>query len=39
MSVKEIAFKLGYEDCAYFTRLFTHISGMPPVQFKKNYHK
>jgi AraC-like DNA-binding protein len=39
MSVKEIAFKLGYEDYAYFTRLFTRISGMSPVQFKKNYHK
>jgi AraC-like DNA-binding protein len=39
MSVKEIAFKLGYEDCAYFTRLFTRMSGMSPIQFKKNYRK
>jgi AraC-like DNA-binding protein len=39
MSVKEIAFKLGYEDCAYFTRLFTRTSGMSPVQFRKNYRK
>ncbi|MDR1864768.1 MAG: AraC family transcriptional regulator [Bacteroidales bacterium] len=39
MSVKEIAFKLGYEDCAYFTRLFTGMSGMSPVQFRKNYRK
>jgi AraC-like DNA-binding protein len=39
MSVKEIAFELGYEDCAYFTRLFTGVSGMSPVQFRKNYRK
>jgi AraC-like DNA-binding protein len=39
MSVKEIAFKLGYEDCAYFTRLFTRTAGISPVRFKKNYRK
>jgi AraC-like DNA-binding protein len=38
-SVKEIAFKLGYEDHAYFTRLFTRVSGMSPARFKKNYHE
>ncbi|MDR3268148.1 MAG: AraC family transcriptional regulator [Tannerella sp.] len=35
MSVKEIAFELGYEDYAYFTRLFTRTSALSPTQFRK----
>jgi AraC-like DNA-binding protein len=38
-SVKEIAFELGYDDHAYFTRLFTRLSGMPPTLFRANYRK
>lgn len=35
--VKEIAYDLGYEDPAYFNRLFTAKTGSTPSQFKKNY--
>ncbi|MBB4806701.1 AraC-like DNA-binding protein [Chryseobacterium defluvii] len=35
--VKEIAYDLGYEDPAYFNRLFTQKTGNTPVNFKKNY--
>ncbi|WP_288376337.1 helix-turn-helix domain-containing protein [Chryseobacterium culicis] len=35
--VKEIAYDLGYEDPAYFNRLFTHKTGSTPTNFKKNY--
>ncbi len=38
-SVKEIAKQLGYEDCSYFTRVFTKISGVSPVAFRQNYRK
>ncbi|MDH6354292.1 AraC family transcriptional activator of pobA [Dysgonomonas sp. PH5-45] len=37
MSVKEIALELGYEDWAYFTRLFTKTAKLSPTQFKKKY--
>jgi AraC-like DNA-binding protein len=39
LSIKEIAFELGYDDNAYFTRLFTKVSGMSPTQFRANYRK
>jgi AraC-like DNA-binding protein len=39
MSVKEIALELGYEDYAYFTRLFTKVSALSPVQFRKKHLK
>jgi len=39
MHIKEISFNLGYEDYSYFTRIFTKITGMPPVQFRKIYRK
>ncbi|MDR2467111.1 MAG: helix-turn-helix transcriptional regulator [Prevotellaceae bacterium] len=35
MSVKEIALELGYDDCAYFIRLFTKTSSLSPVQFRQ----
>ncbi|MEJ5051150.1 AraC family transcriptional regulator [Chryseobacterium culicis] len=35
--VKEIAYTLGYEDPAYFNRLFTNKTGSTPANFKKNY--
>jgi AraC-like DNA-binding protein len=38
-SIKEIAFELGYDDPAYFTRLFTKLSGMSPSLFRANYRK
>lgn len=35
--VKEIAYDLGYEDPAYFNRLFTGKTGNTPANFRKNY--
>lgn len=34
-SIKEIAFKLGYEDPAYFNRLFTQKCQQSPASFRK----
>jgi AraC-like DNA-binding protein len=39
LSVKEIASSLGYDDYAYFTRLFTKSAGVSPTQFKAHYRK
>jgi len=36
-SVKEIAFELGFNDPAYFTRSFTKAVLKSPLQFKKEY--
>ncbi|ASK32110.1 AraC family transcriptional regulator [Chryseobacterium sp. T16E-39] len=38
-NIKEIAYHLGYEDPAYFNRLFTSKTGLTPAFFKKNNHK
>jgi AraC-like DNA-binding protein len=38
-SISEVAFELGYDDNAYFTRLFTKVSGMSPTRFRANYRK
>ncbi|WP_130735198.1 AraC family transcriptional regulator [Flavobacterium sp. J27] len=37
MTAKEIAYQLGYEDPAYFNRLFTLKAGDSPVTFRKKY--
>lgn len=34
-TVKEIAYHLGYDDPAYFNRLFTHKTKLSPAVFKK----
>lgn len=39
MNVKEISGELGYEDYAYFTRLFTKVSALSPIQFRRKYLK
>ena len=36
-TVKEIAFELGFNDPAYFTRFFTKALEKSPLQFKKEY--
>jgi AraC family transcriptional activator of pobA len=36
-TVKEIAFELGFNDPAYFTRFFTKATSKSPLQFKKEY--
>ncbi|GAB3163137.1 AraC family transcriptional regulator [Telluribacter humicola] len=37
LSVKEVGFKLGYEDTSYFIRLFTKQSDMSPQSFRSQY--
>jgi len=39
MDVKEIAFSLGYEDYAYFSRLFSKIAGVSPNAFRRKIHE
>lgn len=36
MDIKEIAFKLGFNDAPYFTRLFSKTVGCSPLHFRKN---
>lgn len=38
LNSKEIAYKLGYEDEAYFNRFFSNQTGLSPIQFRKQYH-
>jgi AraC-like DNA-binding protein len=38
-SIKKIAFHLGYDDYAYFTRLFTKVCGITPIRFREIYHE
>lgn len=37
LTIKEIGYSLGYEDDAYFIRLFTKQTGISPQQFRKQY--
>lgn len=37
LSVKEIGYDLGYDDPAYFVRLFTRQAGLSPLEFRKQY--
>jgi AraC-like DNA-binding protein len=37
LSVKEIGYKLGYEDPSYFIRLFSKQANASPQQFRKQY--
>ncbi|MCM1093942.1 MAG: AraC family transcriptional regulator [Lachnospiraceae bacterium] len=37
LSVKQIAYSLGFEDNAYFTRLFTKATGKSPIKFRANH--
>lgn len=35
-NVKEIAYELGFEDPAYFSRLFAKAEGVTPIQYRKS---
>jgi len=35
LTIKEIAYQLGYEDPAYFNRIFTQKSEKTPAAFRK----
>ncbi|MCF0073763.1 AraC family transcriptional regulator [Dyadobacter sp. CY261] len=39
LSIKEIAFDLGYDDHAYFSRLFRKVAGKSAGQFRDEYRK
>lgn len=39
MNIKDIALELGYEDWAYFSRLFSKSTHMSPTEFRDNYRK
>jgi AraC family transcriptional activator of pobA len=39
LTVKEIAFGLGYEDHTYFSRLFRKVSGKSAGQFREEYRQ
>lgn len=39
LNVKEIAYDLGYDDPAYFNRLFAKVSEIAPAEFRKQYKK
>lgn len=38
-NAREIAYALGYDDPAYFARLFTKVAGVSPLRFRKDYRK
>ena len=37
LAVKEIAFRLAFEDYSYFNRLFKKITGMTPQEYRRLY--
>lgn len=37
LNIQKIAFDLGFDDYAYFTRLFTKVTGMNPTSYRKKY--
>ncbi|WP_293312024.1 AraC family transcriptional regulator [Pedobacter sp. UBA5917] len=37
LSVKEVAYQMGYEDQSYFIRLFHKVAGETPAQFKARF--
>jgi AraC-like DNA-binding protein len=39
LDIKEIAFKLGYDDHTYFSRLFSKMVRMSPSTFRHKFHE
>ena len=39
MTVKEIAYALGYDDPSYFIRLFSNLVAVPPQTFRQQYQQ
>lgn len=39
LDIGEIAARLGFDDSAYFTRMFTKTAGVSPTLFRKNYRE
>lgn len=38
MSVKNVAFTLGFDDYSYFNRLFKKLTGVTPQEYRHSYH-
>lgn len=38
-NVKEIAYRLGFDDHAYFSRLFKKVAGLTPLAFRKKFRE
>lgn len=38
LSVKEIGFKLGFQDPLYFSRIFKKLMGTSPIQYRNTYY-
>ncbi len=36
--VKEMAYRIGFEDQAYFNRIFKRTTGQTPMNYRKSYH-
>ena len=39
LNVKEITHRLGYDDPAYFSRVFRNVTGTTPLTFRETYRK
>ena len=39
MTIREVAYRLGYEDPYYFSRLYKKYRGRSPLKAKKDFHK
>lgn len=37
LSIKEISYKLGFDDMAYYSRFFKKYTGLAPLQYRDNY--
>lgn len=39
MPIKEIAYRLGYDDISYFSRIFKRHTGMTPLTYRKSFNR
>lgn len=39
MNIQQAAADAGFDDCAYFSRLFTKVCGETPSQFRRRYRE
>ena len=37
IQVKEVAYRLGFDDHSYFIRLFRHVAGITPNEYRRRY--
>lgn len=37
MSVKQVAMRMGYDDCSYFNKTFKTFSGVTPAEYRMNH--